>query len=96
MQEFRLLIGLAESAGYLHYRFMSHGNPIDKAIVAAGGEDAFMRALGIKRRTLFYWRADGIPAVRLKAVSEATGIAAHSLRPDLFEIVAEPAADIAA
>jgi DNA-binding transcriptional regulator YdaS (Cro superfamily) len=75
---------------------MSHHKTIKTAIAAAGGEDAFMRALGIKRRTLFYWRADGIPAVRLKAVSEATGIAAHLLRPDLFEFVAKPAADIAA
>ena len=71
---------------------MAHGNPIDNAIAAAGGEDAFMRAVGIKRRTLFYWRADGIPAVRLKAVSEVTGIPAHTLRPDLFAAQSTPIA----
>jgi hypothetical protein len=74
---------------------MAHGNPIDNAIAAAGGEDAFMRAVGIKRRTLFYWRADGIPAVRLKAVSEVTGIPAHTLRPDLFGMDAKAAAEAA-
>ena len=74
---------------------MSHDKLIKRAIAAAGGEDAFMRALGIKRRTLFYWRADGIPPVRLKAVSQATGIAAHLLRPDLFVFVSNPAADVA-
>jgi hypothetical protein len=96
MQEFWCRNALAESAGYLHYRRMAHGNPIDKAIASLGGEDAFMRAVGIKRRTLFYWRADGIPAVRLKAVSEATGIPAHALRPDLFGAEAKSLADVAA
>jgi len=55
-----------------------------------------MRAVGIKRRALFYWRANGIPAVRLKAVSEATGIPAHSLRPDLFGMDAKSPSEIAA
>lgn len=96
MQESWRLNVLAESAGYLHDRRMAHGNPIDKAISAAGGEDAFMRAVGIKRRTLFYWRAGGIPPVRLKAVSEATGIPAHALRPDLFGVEAGAFADAAA
>lgn len=55
-----------------------------------------MRAIGIKRRTLFYWRADGIPAVRLKAVSEATGIPVQVLRPDLFGTKAKSLAEMAA
>lgn len=96
MQGFWRKIWVAESAGYLHYRLMAHGNPTDSAIAAVGGEDAFMRAVGIKRRALFYWRANGIPAVRLKAVSEATGIPAHSLRPDLFGMDVKSPSEIAA
>jgi DNA-binding transcriptional regulator YdaS (Cro superfamily) len=63
---------------------MAENNPVDRAVAAAGGEQAFMERVGIKRRSLFAWRASGIPAVRLPAVVRVTGIPAHELRPDLF------------
>jgi DNA-binding transcriptional regulator YdaS (Cro superfamily) len=84
MQEICTHNPVARNAEYLHSVRMSHATPIDKAIAAVGGEDEFMDRLGIKRRTLFYWRADGIPPVRLAAVARATGLPANELRPDLF------------
>lgn len=63
---------------------MAENNPVDRAVAAVGGDEAFMAALGIKRRSLFAWRASGIPPVRLPAVVKATGIPAHELRPDMF------------
>jgi len=76
---------LAWRADYLHSGAMPEQSPIDRAIAAAGGEEAFMQRVGIKRRSLFSWRATGIPAVRLPAVVRATGIPAHELRPDMFK-----------
>lgn len=49
----------------------------------AGGADALAEKLGIKRRTLFNWKSEGVPAERVAAVSAATGIPAAELRPDL-------------
>jgi hypothetical protein len=75
---------------------MSNVQPLDRAIAAAGGEDAFMCRVGIKRRALFYWKAEGIPLVRLQRVVEVTGIPAHELRPDLFAAPSTPASEVAA
>ncbi len=52
------------------------------------------RELRLSRSAVAMWRL--VPAERVVAVEAITGIARDQLRPDLFEIVAEPAADIAA
>ena len=52
------------------------------------------RELRLSRSAVAMWRL--VPAERVVAVEAITGIARDHLRPDLFEIVAEPAADIAA
>ncbi len=58
----------------------------------AGGADALAAKLGIKRRTLFNWKSEGVPAERVAAVSAATGIPAAELRPDLVAaFLTEPA-----
>ncbi len=59
------------------------------AVVSAGGHDALAKRLGIKRRTLFNWKRDGVPAEVLAEVSRATGIPAARLRPDLAAAFAE-------
>ncbi len=58
------------------------------ALKAAGGADALAAQLGIARRTLFLWKANGVPAERLDDVSRATGIPASALRPDLARMFA--------
>ena len=58
----------------------------------AGGADALAKLIGIKRRTLFLWKADGVPADRIAEVAAVTGIAPSTLRPDLAAMfAAEPA-----
>lgn len=58
----------------------------------AGGADALAAKLGIARRTLFKWKAEGVPAERLLDVSDVTGIPPSRLRPDLARAFAAQAA----
>ena len=59
---------------------------VDDAIRAAGGPTKLARALGLDHSTIIGWRRIGrVPAERVRKVSEVTGIAAHLLRPDLFD-----------
>jgi DNA-binding transcriptional regulator YdaS (Cro superfamily) len=60
--------------------------PIERAISAAGGINALSRQIGVAHPTIIGWRRrDQIPAERVRAVSAATGIPPHQLRPDLFD-----------
>jgi len=56
-----------------------------RAIEVAGGEDAFLGALAISRRSLFAWKASGVPPGRVWEVSRLTRVAPHDLRPDLYD-----------
>lgn len=49
------------------------------------------RMLGVAHSTVIRWAAGQVPAERVKAVSAATGIPLHELRPDLFDAPAHPA-----
>lgn len=55
---------------------------LSEAIRAAGGVAALARKLGIAQPSVSNWAR--IPADRLLAVEEATGVARETLRPDLF------------
>jgi len=57
--------------------------PLGKAIAAAGNASELARRLGIKVQSIQQWKE--IPAKRLRAVEEATGVPRKELRPDLFE-----------
>lgn len=57
--------------------------PIGKAIAAAGNASELARRLGIKVQSIQQWKR--IPAERLLAVEQATGVSRKELRPDLFE-----------
>lgn len=61
---------------------------VRRAIEAAGGPTALARKLGIKSPSLYSWTK--IPAERVEAVHEATGIPREDLRPDIFR---EPRVD---
>lgn len=56
-----------------------------RAIEGAGGGAALARAVGVTRFAVQQWKDTGIPAARVPAVSRATGLPLHELRPDLFD-----------
>jgi DNA-binding transcriptional regulator YdaS (Cro superfamily) len=66
-------------------RRMDAKSALDRAVEAAGGEDAFLVKLGVRRRTLMYWRAGKrLFAERVIEIEELTGVPRHDLRPDLW------------
>ncbi len=57
-----------------------------------GGPTRAAERLGLKRTTVTMWRKRGvIPVAHVPAVSAATGVPRHELRPDLYEAPAEAA-----
>ena len=60
--------------------------PLDKAVQAAGGYDAFCAKMSIARRTAFSWIEKGeIPLQRVLEIERVTGIPRHELRPDAWD-----------
>ncbi len=58
---------------------------IDDAIRAAGGVERLGEALGCAHSSVVRWRQRGrVPADRVVAIEEATGVARRRLRPDLY------------
>ena len=55
---------------------------VKMAASAAGGVAALARALGVTSQAVSQWRK--IPAERVPAVSRATDLPPHLLRPDLY------------
>lgn len=67
-------------------------NAITQAAKAVGGQSALARILECKPQAVQKWCATGkVPAERVIAVENATGISRSALRPDLY-----PAASTAA
>lgn len=59
---------------------------VNEAIERAGGPSALARAVGCDHSTVIGWRRKGrIPAERVSAVAQASGVPPHQLRPDLFD-----------
>lgn len=55
---------------------------LTRAITAAGSSLALSSRLGVSPQALSQWRR--VPALRVLAVEQATGIGRHELRPDLY------------
>jgi DNA-binding transcriptional regulator YdaS (Cro superfamily) len=55
---------------------------IKQIIAAGGGATAIARELGIAHSSVLGWRV--VPAERCMRVSQLTGIALHTLRPDVY------------
>lgn len=55
---------------------------LHRAIQAMGGKSEMARELGTDRRNVHQWTR--VPQPYVSAVSRATGIPRHELRPDLF------------
>lgn len=54
------------------------------AIQSAGGPAALSRKIGISSAAISQWKI--CPPLRVIAVEEASGVARHLLRPDLYPI----------
>lgn len=64
---------------------METKDPLDRAIEAAGSQQALAELLGIKAPSVHEWRQRGrVPAERVLAIEEATGVSRHELRPDVY------------
>lgn len=60
-----------------------------RATDAVGGQSALARALGCTPQNVQKWCASGrIPAERVLAIEQATGISRHELRPDIYPAAA--------
>lgn len=61
-------------------------SPVEKAIAILGGPTKAATALGISNPSVVLnWRTRGqVPADKVLAVEDLTGISRHELRPDIF------------
>jgi len=55
---------------------------VEKAAAEVGGVVALARMLGIKHTSLHSWSR--VPAERVLAFEEITGVSRHEIRPDVF------------
>ncbi|MDQ2762679.1 MAG: helix-turn-helix domain-containing protein [Pseudomonadota bacterium] len=60
--------------------------PLDKAVIAAGGQAALARAVGVSQPSVWHWihKSRRVPAEFVIPVETATGVSRHALRPDLY------------
>lgn len=64
---------------------MDENEPLHRAIDAAGSQQRLAEFLGIRSASISEWKARGrVPAERVLAVEECTGISRHELRPDVY------------
>jgi DNA-binding transcriptional regulator YdaS (Cro superfamily) len=61
---------------------MNRDTALTLAIKAAGGTAALAKALGVKSQAISQWKR--CPPKRALAVSKASGIPPHVLRPDVY------------
>lgn len=72
----------------------THG--LTRAIEDAGGVEALAGRLGVSERTIFAWKARGIPLLRVPRVARLTGIPKHELHPEFAPVAPAPAPEAAA
>lgn len=58
---------------------------LEAYIAKRGSLSALASSLDVSPSTVLRWVQGRVPAERVRSVSEATGIPAHTLRPDLFD-----------
>ncbi|UUE38278.1 helix-turn-helix domain-containing protein [Pectobacterium aroidearum] len=57
---------------------------LDNAIQLAGSASKLSAVLGISKMSVSLWKRNGVPADRVLAIYNATGVTPHELRPDLY------------
>lgn len=67
---------------------------VERLIEIGGGQSGLAKKVGVTQQTVWYWRhkLGKIPAERVLAVENATGVPRHEIRPDLFPAPAASAA----
>lgn len=61
--------------------------PTQRAVRIAGGQSELARRLGLSPQAVQQWvEADRVSHKRVLRVSRLTGVPAHELRPDLFQL----------
>src|SRR5215831_6412223 len=65
---------------------------LSEAIRVVGGVSELARKIGISQPSVSNWTH--VPAERVVAVEEATGVSRQILRPDLYDEAARPVADV--
>jgi DNA-binding transcriptional regulator YdaS (Cro superfamily) len=66
---------------------MTSKKNLQRAIIAAGGQAALGRKIGVKQQQVWYWLHHGrLPAERVASVVAAVNgiVQPHELRPDIF------------
>ena len=64
---------------------MDNITPIERAVRAAGSQQALADALGIRAPSVHEWRKNNrVPAERVLAVEAISGVSRHELRPDIY------------
>lgn len=66
---------------------MMYRDALQKAIEAAGGQEILAKHLGVPQSLISYWlnkAKRGVPAERVPAIEDITGIPRHELRPDIY------------
>jgi len=58
--------------------------PIERAVEAAGGQQALAEKLGVKYQAVQKWIRGVVPAERVLAIESVTGVSRHELRPDIY------------
>ncbi|TKT58333.1 helix-turn-helix domain-containing protein [Rhizobiaceae bacterium LC148] len=66
-----------------------HPAPLQEAIARVGSASELARRLGLTPAAVLQW--DKVPATRVLAVEQVTGVSRHSLRPDVFGPIPEAA-----
>lgn len=67
--------------GIAYYSHMKR-DIVDKIVRKAGGASKLAQTLGIKGPSIYSWKR--VPADRVIAISQITGISPHEIRPDVF------------
>ena len=62
---------------------------LETHVAKRGTLTALATSLDVSPSTVRRWMLGRVPAERVRAVSVATGIPAHRLRPDLFDVPAK-------
>lgn len=57
---------------------------IERAVEVAGGQQALADKCGVKYQAVQKWLRDRVPAERVLAIEDATGVSRHELRPDIY------------
>ena len=70
---------------------MSPYEAFQAAIVAANGQTAFGRIIGVSQQRVWNWLQAGkhLPADYVLAAEAGTGVSRHLLRPDIYPVPAE-------